>query len=236
MTTSSFRAGSGNTGGPTGTALSTVTVTPGSNAVAGDVLYIAIRLHKTTDPGAVGALTGWTKILENYDLAANSGRDTVYRRVADGTETNSYVLSWSVGSSVVWAYAAYKDGAVSPIDATSSIQTNTASTTPGLPSATTTAANDLAVGILLFDAATSTTSNAGTSGFNIDVSAVNANVACGGIAIGSKAFAGIGAIGAYAYGLSASKVSEAVTDTIKAGSGGGGGGTRPRMLAMLGAG
>ena len=124
----------------------TLVVTKPSGVVEGNVMIATVAAKET---GAVTAPSGWTAILNLTQATAL--RQVTYYKVATASEPASY--SWSLGTSraASGGIAAYSGvNATVPVDATASA--TGASGNAAVPSATTSAPNDLVLAVASFAA------------------------------------------------------------------------------------
>jgi hypothetical protein len=141
-----------NAGGAT-----TLVITKPSGVLEGNVMIATVAAKET---GTVTAPSGWTAILNLTQ--STTLRQVTYSKVATASEPASY--SWSLGTSraASGGIAAYSGvNPTVPVDATASA--TAASGNAAIPSATTSAPNDLVLAVASFAAATTVTPDASTT-------------------------------------------------------------------------
>jgi hypothetical protein len=139
------------------TGATTLVVTKPSGVVEGNVMIATVTAKET---GALTPPSGWTAILNLTQGTAL--RQVTYYKVATASEPSSY--SWGLGTSraASGGIAAYSGvNPTVPVDATASA--TGASGNAALPSATTSAPNDLVLAVASFAAATTVTPDASTT-------------------------------------------------------------------------
>lgn len=126
------------------TGSTSVTITKPTGTVSGDVLI----LHIITETNKVITATGWTQI-DNVVSAGTVLRYASYYKVAGGSEPASYTINVASGTYTEGIIACYSGvDNTTPINAHTTAEASGSTSTPTIPSVTTTVANTmLSVGL-----------------------------------------------------------------------------------------
>lgn len=118
-----------------------------AGVAAGDVLVMVCHSWASAGGGQVPSATGWTRHAQHQGGSGATGDNfAVFSRVADGSEGANVTVTFTANSFANVGIVAYSGA--SSVDAfADSGSMQAATTTPTVPSVTTTAANDIVVGI-----------------------------------------------------------------------------------------
>ena len=120
-----------------------IVVTKPSGVVSGDVL---ITMIQTNGAPTITPPSGWSLVIEQ-DRNSGVAHGYIYRKVAGGSEPADYTFSLSASGAFAWGCAAYTGvDNTTPVDVSASQEEASQATYTG-PSATTTVADTMLLGI-----------------------------------------------------------------------------------------